>query len=168
MYFSTYVKAVVAVVIAALLAGPLSVAAPPEGKGNAAKAQKQKAQQPKAQKVQKSEGQKARQPEVQKTQKGKGKPSAATVSGLISASDAHRLAVTHNYVGYQPLPPGIRKKLARGEPLPPGIAKKQVPPPMLAQLPARTGYEWRIYGRDLVLVAVATAIVADVLLDVFE
>lgn len=65
-------------------------------------------------------------------------------------------------------PPGIRKNLARGKPLPPGIAKKMVPGPMLARLPAYPGYEWRIAGSDLVLVAIATAVVADVLLNVFD
>jgi hypothetical protein len=39
---------------------------------------------------------------------------------------------------------------------------------MLAHLPRYPGYEWRVYGSDLVLVAVATAVIADVLLDVFQ
>jgi Ni/Co efflux regulator RcnB len=39
---------------------------------------------------------------------------------------------------------------------------------MLARLPAYPGYEWRIAGSDLVLVAIATAVVADVLLNVFD
>ena len=66
------------------------------------------------------------------------------------------------------LPPGIRKNLARGKPLPPGIAKKMVPGPMLRELPAYSGYEWRVYGSDLVLVALATGVVADVLAGVFD
>jgi Ni/Co efflux regulator RcnB len=39
---------------------------------------------------------------------------------------------------------------------------------MLARLPRYDGYEWRIYGSDLVLVATATAVIADVLFDVFD
>ena len=96
----------------------------------------------------------------------------ADVGGLLSVSigsgDARRIAERHGYVGYAPLPPGIRKNLARGKPLPPGIAKKMVPGPMLARLPVHPGYEWRVAGNDLILVAIATAVVADVLAGVFD
>ena len=81
---------------------------------------------------------------------------------------ARRIAERHGYVGYADLPPGIRKNLARGKPLPPGIAKKMVPGPMLRELPAYSGYEWRVYGSDLVLVALATGVIADVLAGVFD
>ncbi len=91
------------------------------------------------------------------------------VTAGISISTARQIAVD---VGirpgaYQPLPPGIRKNLARGKPVPPGIAKKMAPPAMVARLPSYPGYEWRIVGTDLVLVAVATLIIADVLFDIF-
>src|SRR3546814_12654007 len=64
---------------------------------------------------------------------------------------------------FRSLPPGIRKNLARGKPLPPGIQKKIVPGSLLSRLPRYSGYEWRVAGSDLILVAVATAVVADVL-----
>ncbi|MCG7326283.1 anti-virulence regulator CigR family protein [Achromobacter sp. ACRQX] len=86
----------------------------------------------------------------------------------ITVSTARTYAHEYGLSGYSQLPPGIRKNLARGKPLPPGIAKKMVPGPMLARLPAYPGYEWRIAGSDLVLVAIATAVVADVLIDVFN
>lgn len=86
----------------------------------------------------------------------------------ITLSTARSYASEYGLSGYGSLPPGIRKNLARGKPLPPGIAKKMVPGPMLARLPAYPGYEWRVAGSDLILVAVATAIVADVLFDVFD
>ena len=70
--------------------------------------------------------------------------------------------------GYKPLPPGIQKNLMRGKPLPPGIAKRGVPSGMLGRLPVHPGYEWLVVGRDLVLMATATAMVADVLHDVFD
>ena len=70
--------------------------------------------------------------------------------------------------GYGSLPPGIRKNLARGKPMPPGIAKKMVPGAMLARLPVHPGYEWRVAGSDLILVAIATSVVADVLSGVFD
>lgn len=171
MRYFTSTKSVFALALTVVLAGPPSFAAPPEGKGNPDKAQKhkgQKAQQPKATKAQQPKGKDVQQSGAQKVQQPKAKHSAATASGLISASEARRFAIDHNYIGYQPVPPGIRKKLARGQPLPPGIAKKMVPAPMLAQLPIRSGYEWQVYGRNLVLVAIATGIIADVLLDVFE
>lgn len=72
------------------------------------------------------------------------------------------------YGGYKPLPPGIRKNLARGKPLPPGIAKRSVPSGMMSRLPQHPGYEWQAAGTDLVLVQIGTAIVADVLRDVFR
>ncbi|WP_454677546.1 anti-virulence regulator CigR family protein [Achromobacter marplatensis] len=86
----------------------------------------------------------------------------------ITISTARGYAQEYGLSGYGSLPPGVRKNLARGKPLPPGIAKKMVPGPMLARLPVYPGYEWRVAGADLILVAVATAIVADVLFDVFD
>lgn len=82
--------------------------------------------------------------------------------------DARRLALSHGLTGYSALPPGIAKNLARGKPLPPGIAKKAVPAPMLRELPHYPGYEWRIAGRDLVLIALSTAVVTSVINNVFD
>jgi Ni/Co efflux regulator RcnB len=39
---------------------------------------------------------------------------------------------------------------------------------MLSQLPAYGGYQWQVAGSDLVLVAIASGIVATVLSDVFR
>ncbi|MGB3836547.1 anti-virulence regulator CigR family protein [Castellaniella sp.] len=86
----------------------------------------------------------------------------------ITAALAHRYALDFGLSGYSALPPGIRKNLARGKPIPPGIAKKMAPGPLLGRLPRYPGYEWRVAGTDLILVAVATAVVADVLYDVFD
>ena len=69
--------------------------------------------------------------------KNKGKPDH--VESDISFSTARQLAVNYGLVGYQALPPGIAKNLARGKPLPPGIAKKTVPASMLGQLPYYPG-----------------------------
>jgi hypothetical protein len=65
----------------------------------------------------------------------------------------------------QPLPPGMRNRLAQGKPLPPGIARRAVPHDLLVMLPHRPGYEYAMIGTSLVLVAVATGIVASVLTD---
>ncbi len=132
-------------VLASLLALP-ALAAPPEGKGKA------------------------------KPRHDHAGPAAvqvdANIGGLVSVSigagDARRIAERYGYVGYADLPPGIRKNLARGKPLPPGIAKKMVPGPMLRELPVYGGHEWRVYGSDLVLVALATGVIADVLSNVFD
>lgn len=86
----------------------------------------------------------------------------------ITVEAARRLALDHHYTGYSSLPPGIKKNLARGKPLPPGIARKSVPYGMLSRLPHHAGYEWRVAGADLILVAIATGIVADVLTGVFR
>ncbi|ATE78550.1 hypothetical protein ACVK1X_002335 [Pseudomonas sp. PvR086] len=65
------------------------------------------------------------------------------------------------------LPPGIQKNLARGKPLPPGIAKK-LDGRLLGQLPHYDGYEWQQAGTDLILVAIATGIIYEVLNGAFD
>jgi|GEM_PF-3397892 hypothetical protein len=90
------------------------------------------------------------------------------VGATITVADARRLAVANRLTGYRDLPPGIARNLARGKPLPPGIAKRYVPDSMLRSLPVRDGHEWRIAGRDLLLVALGTLLVVEVLEDVFE
>jgi len=86
----------------------------------------------------------------------------------LSAGEARQLAVNNRLTGYRPLPPGIARNLARGKPLPPGIAKQAVPGVMLAQLPRYDGYEWQIAGTDLILVAIGTLVVGEILNDVFR
>lgn len=65
------------------------------------------------------------------------------------------------------LPPGIQKNLARGKPLPPGIAKK-IDNRLLGHLPRYDGYEWKQLGRDVILVAIATGIVYEILENVLD
>ncbi|MBD2837748.1 RcnB family protein [Pseudomonas sp. JM0905a] len=67
----------------------------------------------------------------------------------------------------QALPPGIQKNLARGKPLPPGIAKK-LDGRLVNRLPHYEGYDWVRAGTDLILVAVATGIIYEVLQDVMD
>ena len=86
----------------------------------------------------------------------------------ITAAVASEYARDYGLGGYSSLPPGIRKKLAMGQPLPPGIAKKLSSQRLLDRLPGYPGYEWRIAGTDLVLIAVASMVVADILYDVFD
>lgn len=86
----------------------------------------------------------------------------------ITAALAREYALDYGLRGYSSLPPGIRKNLARGKPIPPGIAKKTLPRSLLDRLPRHPGYEWRIAGTDLILVSIATAVIADVLFDVFD
>ena len=90
------------------------------------------------------------------------------VDARVSFDHARHLAVNYGLTGYESLPPGIAKNLARGKPLPPGIAKKTVPASMLGQLPNYPGYEWRVVGDDLVLVALSTAIVTSIINGVFK
>jgi len=67
----------------------------------------------------------------------------------------------------QPLPPGMRNRLAQGKPLPPGIARRAVPPGLLVGLPVYPGYEYAVIGTSLVLLAVGTGIVSAILSDAF-
>jgi len=98
--------------------------------------------------------------------KNYGKPDR--VEADISFATARHLAVNYGLTGYDSLPPGIAKNLARGKPLPPGIAKKTVPASMLGELPYYPGYEWKIVGNDLVLIALSTAVVTAIINGVFD
>lgn len=91
---------------------------------------------------------------------------AVTVSIDIAA--ARRLAIASNITGLRGLPPGIQRNLQRGKQLPPGIARQLIPGIMLTGLPVYPDMEWRIAGRDLVLIAIGTLIIVEILSDVFE
>jgi Ni/Co efflux regulator RcnB len=65
------------------------------------------------------------------------------------------------------LPPGIQKNLARGKPLPPGIAKK-LDGRLVGRLPHYDGYEWQQVGTDLILVALATGLIYEILDGAFD
>jgi hypothetical protein len=66
------------------------------------------------------------------------------------------------------LPPGMRKRLARGKPLPPGIAKRFLPGELEARLPVHGGTVRRVIGSDVVLIAAATGVILDILFDVIK
>lgn len=93
---------------------------------------------------------------------------AAEVTVSITAAEARRIAASYNLTGRRALPPGIQRNLARGKPLPPGIARQMVPQSMLTALPVYADHEWRIAGDDLVLVALGTMLVVELLNDVFQ
>ena len=152
-----------------LSVGAPALAAPPEGKGKPDKSDQGQGQ-GQGQGKGKGQGQGNSGDKNGKSNGGNGKNDGGDVlrSAGISVSTARGYATEYHVTGYAPLPPGIRKNLARGKPLPPGIAKKMVPGPMLARLPVYPGYEWRVAGSDLVLVAIATAVVADILVNVFD
>lgn len=93
---------------------------------------------------------------------------AARASAVLS--DADRATITRYFQQHpQPgtdLPPGIAKNLARGKPLPPGIAKRGVPNALTSQLSVPSGYLLQTVGADVVLIAAATYVIADILRDV--
>ncbi|MGR8919205.1 MAG: anti-virulence regulator CigR family protein [Gammaproteobacteria bacterium] len=91
-------------------------------------------------------------------------------AGFTSAALRHLLGdQTHLlHTSAKPLPPGIRKNLARGKPLPPGIAKKQPGSALIARLPRVDGHQWLEVGRDLVLVAAGTYVVKEIIEAVFD
>lgn len=66
------------------------------------------------------------------------------------------------------LPPGLAKQLRERGHLPPGLEAKGLPPGLADRLgPAPRGYERVVIGRDVVLMQVATGIIADILRNVF-
>ena len=101
----------------------------------------------------------------------KGSESALTASASITLTKDMRIEILdwyeHNPVGnVEALPPGIRKRLARGKPLPPGIAKHVAPAGLRSRVRMPDGYEIIEVGLDVLLVEVATSIVHDILMDV--
>ena len=96
---------------------------------------------------------KAKKKDHKTAQKDDGIDVEFSVEFLIDfrSEDARRYAEESKLIGAKPLPPGIRKNLARGKPLPPGIAKRDIPDAFLGRLPSNDAYEWRIAGVDLVL-----------------
>jgi len=93
---------------------------------------------------------------------------SGTISAGISFGDARQLATHYDLTGNKPLPPGIRKNMARGKPMPPGIAKTRLPDPFISALPRHPGYEWQQAGGDLVLVASGSLVISDILEGVFD
>lgn len=93
---------------------------------------------------------------------------AVLVGAGISRTDARKLATRHGVTGGKPLPPGIRKNLARGKPIPPGIQKTRMPGSFTDALPHHEGYEWRQTGTDLVLVVSGSLVISDILEGVFD
>ncbi len=91
---------------------------------------------------------------------------AGATSALVSALLGGQ--TQHLAVGAKPLPPGIQKRLARGKPLPPGIAKQHLPPSLYARLPPVDGHDWIRIGTELVLIGIATNVVAQVIHNVFS
>ena len=102
---------------------------------------------------------------------GKHDPGSHTRNGGPSIDRGHVFDILNGHRGYwgssPALPPGIQKNLARGKPLPPGIAKK-LDGRLLGQLPRYQGYEWMQVGVDLILVAVATGLIYEVLEGAFD
>ena len=69
--------------------------------------------------------------------------------------------------GQKTLPPGIARNLARGKPLPPGIAKQVLPAGLIELLPPPPhGFERIAVSGKVLLVAIATQVIHDVLEDV--
>lgn len=66
------------------------------------------------------------------------------------------------------LPPGLAKQLRERGHLPPGLEAKGLPPGLASRLgPAPRGYDRVVIGRDIVLVQIATGLIADIIRDVF-
>ena len=64
----------------------------------------------------------------------------------------------------QHLPPGLERHIEKNGTLPPGLAKRDLPPDLVARLPAaHPGTIRQIVGSDVVLIQEATGIVLDVL-----
>lgn len=145
---SPLIRRIVFLLSALSLFAPALLAGPPEGKGKSGKAKNEA--------------------KADQSHFGVDIELSAMVTAGISLTDARDLATHHDLTGSKPLPPGIRKNLARGKPMPPGIQKTRMPDSFISQLPRHTGYEWQQAGSDLVLVVTGSLIISDVLKGVFD
>lgn len=96
----------------------------------------------------------------------------AKQSSVVIFHDTDRAAFRRYHrdhpVAITDLPPGIRKRIARGKPLPPGIAKKQLSPGLTAIAPRLArGHSYARVGRDVVVLDPA-GLVVDLLVDAFR
>lgn len=96
---------------------------------------------------------------------------AGVLGGVLGREEReiiHRYFSEHRdtYRKVKPLPPGIRRKVARGGTLPPGIAKQVLPDGLHRQLPQRDGYDYNVVGTDVVLIERTTNVIVDILRDV--
>lgn len=153
-------KFILIAAVAATLAFGSAQAAKPEGKGKPEQSEKGNSG--------KSEDKSGHDDHGGKKDGRKGHDGKDLRYAGISRDDARRYADQYRVSGTKPLPPGIRKNLARGKPIPPGIAMTRLPQGYLDRLPRYPGYEWRGYGRDLVLVDALSNVIADVILDAFD
>ncbi len=86
---------------------------------------------------------------------------------VIVFTDVHRTTI-YNYYGpnYRPrgLPPGLQRQLVRNGQLPPGLQMYDLPPGLDRQLgPVPVGYKRVIIGDQIVLYAIATMLILDVI-----
>lgn len=93
---------------------------------------------------------------------------ASLINPDITSREMRKYLEGYNVSRAKALPPGIAKNLARGKPLPPGIAKKSFPRNQYKDLPHYDGYEWVRAGTSMILVGVASKVIAKVLERVFD
>ena len=105
--------------------------------------------------------------------KGRGQPQSRGVEVVVRGGGVNLTVqrTIREYYADKPkaareLPPGAVRNYARGKRLPPGIAKRPLPPDLAARLRVQPGYQYVMVDRDVLLIAVSTGIVADILTDV--
>lgn len=104
----------------------------------------------------------------QRPEQGNQRPGQKPQGAGIDHDRAWNMAREYKMTGYKPLPQGVKKEMIKGKPLPPKADPRPVPDAMRKRLPVHQGYEWRITGRDLVLVAVGTLIISEIIENVFD
>lgn len=106
--------------------------------------------------------------------KGRNEPQSRGVEVVVRAGGVNLTVqrTIREYYADKPksareLPPGVARNYARGKKLPPGIAKRSLPPDLERRLPVQPGYQYIAVESDVLLIAVSTGIVVDILIDVF-
>lgn len=114
-----------------------------------------------------SSGQHSRQAQAGSRNPGQGIDKSPGSHQGLNHHQARELAQINKMTGYKPLPPSTKRHMAPGKPIPQGIQLRPVPDHMRGKLPHHPGYEWRIAGTDLLLVAAGTLIISQIIENVF-
>lgn len=99
---------------------------------------------------------------------GHAPPSASTQQAGIRSESARAWAEAAQVAGQAPAPAHQRRRIVRGKPLPSDVKFQRPPAEMLLKLPVYKGFEWRMVGWDLVLIRQTSAVVHDIVFDVFK
>ena len=93
---------------------------------------------------------------------------AAAVGFSAADNTVVRVYFARNPVVWTGVPPALARNFGRGKELPSGIDVEPLPPPLVARLPVRSGYQYARIGQDVAMIDKSSHVVADIIESVFR